>query len=117
MRLEEIRKFFEEHDFTVHDISETNSDVTPICWEIETWSDAGENLIETIQCNGSIHELRKEMLQIWQNFDIEEHVMMWLEAKKNGMQGVPDVATLVEDAQKIEKMYEKLYDDFYYTFC
>ena len=117
MRLEEFVKFFEEHGFSVYDVSEFSSGQSPICWEIETWSDAGEDLIETIQFNGSVKELREELLDIWRNFCIEEHVEMLLEAKRNGMQGVPDAVTLVEDAQKIDKMYEKLYDDFYYTFC
>lgn len=117
MRKEEIIDFFENHGFAINDISECFDEPTPICWEIVTESDAGEALINTIQCNDSLHEFRKGLLKIWENFDIEEHVLDLLEAKKNGMRGIPDVVTLVEDAQKIDKMYESLYDDFYNTFC
>lgn len=46
------------------------------------------------------------------DFDIEEHVKMHLEAKENGFSGVPDVSTLVEDAKAIKTMLNELaWDD------
>lgn len=43
----------------------------------------------------------------WQGFDIEEEVLMWLEAKRNGTSGIPNVVDLVEEEKEIEKT---LYD-------
>lgn len=35
----------------------------------------------------------------YSNFDIEENVSFWLEAKRNGCQGIPNVAELVANEQ------------------
>lgn len=45
------------------------------------------------------------------DFDIEEHVKMWLDAKNNGISGVPDVHILVQDAEDIQNMLDKLAGD------
>ena len=37
---------------------------------------------------------------------------MWLDAKNNGVSGVPDIYTLVQDAEKIQNMLDELaYDE------
>ena len=58
----------------------------------------------------ALSDLRRELYTYWQYFDVEEHVEMWMDAKRNGAAGVPDVVTLVEDAKEIESMLEELYD-------
>lgn len=58
----------------------------------------------------ALHDIAHELYTWWQDFVVEEHVKMWLEAKSNGVGGVPDVVTLVEDAEEIESMLEELYD-------
>ena len=60
---------------------------------------------------GKLPEIPTEVYRYWQGFDIEEHVKMWLEAKSNGVRGVPDVVTLVDDAQEIETMLENLWEE------
>ena len=47
------------------------------------------------------------------DFDPEEHCMMWLEAKKNGVRGVPGLFVLVDDARAILSMLDKLTHDLY----
>ena len=42
------------------------------------------------------------------DFDEEDHVFMWLQAKRNGINGVPDLHTLVEDADAIHEMLLEL---------
>ena len=42
------------------------------------------------------------------NFDVDEHVEMWVEAKHNGVCGVPRVVELVDDAREITAMLESL---------
>lgn len=63
------------------------------------WIEANnqEELINNIKCE-------------YENFDIDEHVEMWLEAKRNGVSGVPSAVELVDDAKEIDSMLEKLYD-------
>ena len=43
-------------------------------------------------------------------FDAEEHVRELLNAKANGLGDVPDVKTLVEDADDIQEMLDELAD-------
>jgi len=57
----------------------------------------------------ALPDIANELYTWWQNFDIEEHVKMWLEAKSNGGGGVPDIGTLVEDAKAIDDMCAKLW--------
>lgn len=49
-----------------------------------------------------------QIYDIWQNFDIEEEVLMWLEAKKNGDHAVPYITELVEEEKTIDKTLEEL---------
>lgn len=73
-------------------------------YEIETWSPAGENLIETIYKDKDIVE---QFWEIYYNFDEEEHVEMWAGARGK-VGGVPSIITLVCDAEKISEMYKQL---------
>lgn len=49
-------------------------------------------------------DLEMEIVKAYDDFDIDEHVEMWIEAKHNGVSGVPDVVTLVDDARAIDDM-------------
>ena len=42
------------------------------------------------------------------NFDIDEHIELWIEAKRNGVKGVPSARELVYDAEAICKMLQEL---------
>ncbi len=44
----------------------------------------------------------------YDNFDIDSEVYMWLEAKQNGVSGVPNVVELVEEEKTIEDTLYKL---------
>lgn len=44
------------------------------------------------------------------SYNIEEHVVMWSMARKNGVQGIPPFLDLVEDAKGIKAMLEELAD-------
>ena len=44
----------------------------------------------------------------YESFDIDDHIEMWVEAKKNGVSGVPPTRTLVADAEAIDDMLEHL---------
>ena len=73
--------------------------------EIETYSNAGEDLIETLDSN----DIVGSAFNIYNNYDAEEHVQLYAEYSLNHEKGVPDIFTLVEDANEIEEMYKQLY--------
>ena len=73
-------------------------------------SPAGEDFSFYL-CYENLREIAGEVYTFWQDFDVEEHVSMWLEAKHNGVGGVPGVVTLVDDAREIESMLENLWTD------
>ena len=70
-------------------------------------SDAGEDL-EFSEFYDSLDEIPEKFFEAYQDFDTEEHVRMWLEAKQNKVSNVPDAKTLVEDAEWIEQFLLKL---------
>lgn len=50
----------------------------------------------------------EDVLDYAESFDVDEHVIMWIHAKENGVKGVPDVSTLLDDAKDISKMLMRL---------
>lgn len=44
----------------------------------------------------------------YEDFDIDEHIEMWVEAKRNGTSGVPSIRRLAIDAEDIDDMILKL---------
>ena len=42
------------------------------------------------------------------SFDQEEHIEMWVLARRSGTRGVPHIKELVEDAQAIDDMLREL---------
>lgn len=43
-----------------------------------------------------------------EDFDIDDHIEMWIEARNNGVHGIPSTRALVEDAAAIKEMMEQL---------
>lgn len=72
--------------------------------ELRKYSLAGEDFGFTVSDKNPI----KEILEAYCSFDIEEHVVEWLDAKRSGVSGIPDVITLVEDARDINQMFSDL---------
>ena len=88
----------EELDWSCKD---SGSDVV-----LENWSPAGEDRI--IYAEKS--DLVGSLFDNYQYFDKGEHIKTLLDAKANGFAGVPDIDTLVEDADDILLMYKELAD-------
>lgn len=71
--------------------------------ELERYSPAGEDFIFT--AGGTTpNEIIGDIIDYARNFDTEDHITEMLIAKRNGLAGVPDVQTLVEDADEIAFM-------------
>lgn len=77
--------------------------------EIETSSPAGEDLIVDFNPN----QIWRDLEENSDSFDREEHVLMWLRQREEGVSGIPDLDALYEDAKDIEQMYKALADAFY----
>lgn len=71
------------------------------------YSEAGEDL-ELIEFYDRLDDIPCKLYERYQDFDIEEHVEMWLEGKSNGVRDIPDVKTLVKDAEWIENFILEL---------
>lgn len=72
---------------------------------------AGEDFSFCVSGN-TLEEIVAAIRECADDFDMEDHVKMWLDAKDSGMSGVPSVVALVEDAQAIQKMLNTLaWDD------
>lgn len=56
------------------------------------------------QCSSFLDSLES----YYEDFDIDEHIEMWVDAKRNGVSGVPSIRELVDDAREIDAMILKL---------
>ncbi len=97
----EIRKVIEDLGWNA------NSDTS-----ISTTTDVCDREIY-IECNNK-GELKETIENYCEGYDLDDTVEMYLEAKRNGLSGVPDVTTLVEDCeseqQKLEELWEAVMD-------
>lgn len=72
--------------------------------EVCQYSPAGEDFFFTV----NIKNFTKEVDEYADDFDPDEHIAMWIEARKNGVAGVPTTRELVHDAEAIQKMLKEL---------
>lgn len=75
-------------------------------------SPAGDDFGFEITCDGTLEEFAHEIYEYWQNFDIDDYIDMRIEARHNGVSGVPTTRELVKDAEAIDCMLETLSDFF-----
>lgn len=76
------------------------------------YSPAGEDFGFDIYFE-DITDIPDEVGKFYNSFDIDEHIEMWIEARRNGTSGVPSTRTLVKDAEDIDKMLDELSDALY----
>ncbi len=70
-------------------------------------SPAGEDCSENVVFfDGTIQDLHKQLDDY--TLDVDENVEMWLEAKRNGISGVPSASVLVRDAEVQKDFRESL---------
>lgn len=70
-------------------------------------SPAGEDFGFFVSLENIVEDVKNYAL----NFDTEEHIQMWVEAKFEGVSDVPSVRELVEDADAIKEMLQELYNN------
>lgn len=104
MKIEELFDVADTYGWSVYE-DETE-------WDIRKPSPAGEDFgfyihkSEAEDADGFAREVRR----FADEFDPDENVEMWVEAKRNGGKGIPDVRTLVQDADDIQEMLDNLAD-------
>ena len=78
--------------------------------EMGQHSPAGEDfsMIIDFDAENQCSSFRNSLESYYEDFDIDEHIEMWVEAKKNGVSGVPSIRELVDDAKEIDAMILKL---------
>lgn len=72
--------------------------------ELEKYSPAGEDFSICV----GVENLPAEVREYAAGFGIDEHIEMWIEARKNGVSGVPSTRELVKDAEDIDKMLQEI---------
>lgn len=72
--------------------------------ELRKESPAGEDFSICVDSKNFIQNV-KEYAAGW---DIDEHIEMWIGARRNGVKGVPSTRELVCDAEAIDKMLQEL---------
>lgn len=71
--------------------------------EFEKYSPAGEDFSFTVKADDAAHEI----YEYYDSFDVDDHIEMWIEARKNGVSGVPATRRLCEDAEAISEMLKE----------
>ena len=95
LKEEEVLKVLEDYGYLVNELSE-DYDENEEC-EFVLYNLYDEDFVIPFR-RGSIVE---DFKAAYDAFDLDEHVEMWLTAKRNGVRGVPSVLFLVENAQDI----------------
>jgi len=72
--------------------------------ELEWYSPAGEDFCICV----AVDNFPEAVAEYAADFDIDEHIAMWIEAKRNGTSGVPSTRELVHDAEDIDKELQEL---------
>lgn len=75
--------------------------------ELEKYSPAGEDFIICVNAEN----LPESVAEYAEDFDIDEHIEMWAEAKRNDdcwLRGIPPIRELVKDAEDIKDMLDEL---------
>ena len=91
------REICESLDWTIREYDDGTVEVCQA-------SPAGEDFFFT----ANIEDFPREVERYADDFDPDEHIEMWIEARKHGTAGVPTTRELVHDAEAIQKMLKEL---------
>lgn len=72
--------------------------------ELQWYSPAGEDFSICV----NVDNFAESVSEYAENFDIDEHVEMWIDARRSGVSGVPSASELVKDSREIKKELRRL---------
>lgn len=75
--------------------------------ELEKYSPAGEDFIFSIT---DMDDIPHAVWEYADDFDVDEHIEMWILARRSGTSGIPPTTELVKDARTIKTMLRELAD-------
>lgn len=104
--MDALRDYLDTNGWWVSECSFGHGDIG---WEVGQYSPAGEDFFFCFEHNNDVETAIAEIKRYAYDFDINEHVEMWVMAR-HSVSGVPDVVTLVEDAKAIQDMLDALAD-------
>lgn len=123
MKIEKIENFLEEvsegTDFIFKVEEEKNKELTLYMYGDNP---CNEDWCETLTIQNPktkkelIESLYKEVWNCYESFDVEENTYLWLEAKRNGFNGVPGVVDLVHNEEYKENALKEFSDKLYALF-
>lgn len=123
MKIEKIEKYLEEvsegTDFSFTVEEEKNKELTLYMYGDNP---CNEDWCETLTIQNPktkkelIESLYKEVWNYYDAFDVEENTLLWLEAKRNGFNGVPGVVDLVHNEEYKENALKEFSDKLYALF-
>ncbi len=99
-----LKPMFDEIEKLGYSVNRDGNSVT-----LTNYSPAGEELIITLYLD-SEDEVTLQLYKLYNRFDEEDHAYELLNAKKQGLSGVPSMRELIDDAVAISEMYGQLYE-------
>lgn len=109
--VDSLEKISEGTDFSF-DISENKNEEIELLVNGDNPESEDWNFYITIETPETEKDLakslRNEFFDLYNDYDVEENVYMWLEAKRNGTSGVPGVIDLVHNEEYKEKALRNL---------
>lgn len=94
---EKYREICERLDWSVHEDGDGNI-------ELEKYSPAGEDFSICVGAENFVDNVKEYAA----SFDQDEHIEMWISARRSGAGGVPSARELVKDAEDIDAMLKEL---------
>lgn len=88
----------EKHDWAVSSYTDDGR------VEIEKYSPAGEDFSICVE----VENFPDAVMEYYEDFDVDDHIDMWVEARRNGVSGVPSTRRLAIDAEAIDEMLKEL---------
>ena len=72
--------------------------------ELENYSPAGEDFIICV----NVENFPEAVVECAADFDVDDHIEMWVEARHSGRGGIPSIRRLAIDAEAIDDMLQEL---------
>lgn len=88
----------EKHDWAVSSYTDDGR------VEIEKYSPAGEDFSICVE----VENFPDAVMEYYEDFDVDDHIDMWVEARRNGVSGVPSTRRLAIDVEAIDEMLKEL---------
>lgn len=104
-----IQTIIDNEDWNVRSFTKTNE--RDYVLEIEMWSEAGQNVIETICFDGTLKDLQHQAFRLAAGYDEDEEAEYLIQHR--GENGIPDsVRTIIDDVEYIRQRLWDLYNKF-----